>query len=367
MVSASDHETLNQQRLIQTLIEVGWITPDRLAAGLCVIAISRRATIWIVRATDGPSLVVKHATDATVQLRLAREAAVYRHLRSMERDCGPFLPAAINHDAGRGLLIVDYIDGPSMADAVPHAALEPAGALGRTLAHLHLSGHRSLDPELAVTTRPWVLQVHRPSLGWYTHSSQASLMMRAMIQQHAPLVQALDDLHDAWAADSLIHADLKLEHVIAGNRAGRDPMLPAIIDWESAQLGDAAWDIGSIFAGYLLRWLRSIPVIDDRPFAETADLAAVPLAQVQQPVAAFWEAYRHQSALEPAAQRDLVLRATRYAAAVMIQREDEYLQTHPAPTDWTSLILQISANMLADPLAGATVLLGLDTRSGDAA
>lgn len=360
--------TSNPRQLLDTLIEIGAITPDRRPAGLRVIYASRRERISIVRATDGPSFVVKRADEPAGQHRLAREAAIYAHLSQIERCGDAFLPPTIQHHADHGVLIIDYVDGVSLAtlaDTPERDSRPPMIALGHALSLLHRSDNNALEPSLARATPPWVLGIHRPSLEWYTRSSEASLRMRAIIQRYPSLASALDHLHDEWRTDTLIHADLKLEHVI--DRRVRENRLPriAIIDWESAQLGDAAWDIGSIFAGYLLRWVRSIPVVGNLDFAETTRLATFPIQRIQRPVSAFWQAYVEASALDPAGRHRLLVRATCSAAAIMIQREEEHLQSLSAPTSWTSRILQISLNMLNNPLAGATVLLGLDDGAGD--
>jgi aminoglycoside phosphotransferase (APT) family kinase protein len=358
--------TNHARQVIQALIEVGSIAPDRVAAGLRVIGFSQREHVWIVRTADGPSFVVKQASDPAGQRRLAREAAVYEQLRGIERCHGPFLPGLKRHDADRGLLILDYVDGKSLAEisaTADHNATAPATGLGRTLAHIHQAGIDLRDPGLFVASPPWVLNIHRPTLDWYARSSEASLRMRAIIQQDPALGDALDKLRAEWTASALIHADLKLEHVIVSRKSGRRLGL-AIVDWEMAQLGDPAWDIGTIFAGYLLRWLRSIPLGAGLIPGEMVDLASVPIQRVQQFANAFWQAYAREATLDAMARRQLLQRSTRSAAAILLQREEEYLQSSTAPTSRTNMILQVSHNLLARPTDGTHVLLGLDSAPG---
>jgi len=355
------------QRLIHELIEIGAITPDRVAAGLCVIGAWRRGRVWFVRTPNGPSYVVKQASDPTGQRLLAREAVVYSHLRGVERCHGPFLPELTRYDEQRGLLIIDYVDGASLGDIITRrgrARTTPAAVLGRTLARVHQAGIEQVDPSLNITEPPWVLSIHRPDLRWHTHSSEASLEMHAEIQQRPELTSALDRLRGELTATALIHADLKLEHVIASRAPSRMRPAISIIDWELAQLGDPAWDIGAIFAEYLLRWLRSIPLVAGRMPVELAAIASTPLQRVQPSVNAFWQAYAREAALDTATRRRLRLRATRSAAAILIQRQEEQLQSVTAPNGRTTLILQMSNNIFTQPEAAAAVLLGLDGEPG---
>ncbi len=357
-----------QRRIIQSLIEVGSIAPDRVAAGLRVVGTSRRERVWVAHIADGPSLVVKVASDADGRRRLAHEAAVHDRLRRIEHFHESFVPALTCYDASRGLLVLDYVDGTSLAETTTNRRDNddaPATELGRALARLHQVGIDPLDPDLFADHPPWVVSVHRPNLDWYTRSSEASLRMRAIIQQHPALGNALDALRDDWSANAIIHADLKLEHVLVNRIAGTRTPRISIIDWEMAQLGDAAWDIGSIFAGYLLRWLRTIPLVSGVPHGELTNLATVPIQRVQAAMTTFWRGYLASATLHADSPRQLLHRATRSAAAMMIQREEEYLQSAASTSSRTRLILQVSNNILADPEAGVAVLLGIGAENGD--
>ena len=359
--------TQAQRRIIQSLIEVGSIAPDRVAAGLRVIGTSRRERVWVVHVTDGPSFVVKAASDADGRRRLTHEAAVHERLRRIEHFHEPFVPALRCYDGTRGLLVLDYVNGTSLAELATQRRDNdaPATELGKALERLHHAGIDPLDSGLFVSHPPWVVNIHHPDLGWYTRSSEASLRMRAIIQEHPALGAALDALRDDWTANAIIHADLKLEHVLISRVTGRRTQRISIIDWELAQLGDAAWDIGAIFAGYLLRWLRSIPLVSGVPPGELTHLATVPIQRVQAAMNAFWRGYLALAALDANAHRPLLLRATRSAAAVMIQREEEYLQSAASTSSRTRLILQVSNNILANPEGGVAVLLGIGAGNGD--
>ena len=349
--------TRSRERLIRNLIEVGSIAPGQVAAGLRVIDTSRPARVWIVRASDGTALVVKQATDTADRRRLAREAAIYALLRGVEMD-GSFLPPRVSYHDRQGLLIMDHIGGASLADIAGRRNHDgsAAGALGQTLARLHQIPVDEATPCLDIDEPPSALRIHRPGLGWYTRSSVSSLRMRASIQHDRDLARALDALQETWRAETLIHADLKLEHVLVCR-----PASLAIIDWESAQRGDAAWDIGTVFAGYLLRWLRSIPLLAGHELRELANRADVPIERIQQATNAFWQAYHQGAVLDDVRRRDLLVRSIGAAAAILLQREEEYLQTVNASTSRTAMILSVSRTMLVHRLDGASVLLGLDT------
>ncbi len=307
--------------------------------------------------SDGTALVAKQASDAAGSQRLALEAAVCRRLRGVKVD-RPFLPRHVTYHDRQGLLVMDYVDGESLADIVDRRIRDgraAAATLGRTLARVHQFPLKETEGYLDAEP-PAALCIHRPDLGWYSRSSEASLRMRASIQHDRELARSLDVLRETWTATTIIHADLKLEHVLVSH-----PSRITIIDWEAAKRGDSAWDIGTVFAGYLLRWLRSIPIRSGHEIAEMIDQATIPLQRIQPSLIAFWQGYMLEAALDGRLRRDLLIKATCSAAAMLLQREDEFLQAAHASPARTAMILSVSRNMLLHPLDGSGVLLGLDT------
>jgi aminoglycoside phosphotransferase (APT) family kinase protein len=245
---------LDERALVRVLLESGVLSAGAVHAGLKISGAARRHQTWTVRVADGGSVAVKQACTDGGRIALAREAMLYQQLSTPDSAICAALPRLISYDEDRHLLIVEFVDGQSLVetrDPDGRLAASPAAELGRTLTRLHMLAIDSLDRE-----PPWILDIHCPDLSWYRRSSEASLHLRGLIQQSPVIGPAFEALRNTWTPQALVHGDLKLHHVIARRQIGPGrPSQIAVIDWETAQTSDPAWDIGSVIAGYLALWL----------------------------------------------------------------------------------------------------------------
>src|SRR5262249_38068356 len=153
----------------------------------------------------------------------------------------------------------------------------------------------------------------------------------------------LEELRQAWQADTLIHADIKWDNWLAwvDPAASRSPRVK-LVDWEFAGLGDPCWDLGAVFADYLSVWLFSIPITGETPPEHFLALARYPLAQMHPAMRAFWQAYvRRRDFAAPTAQHTL-LRAVQYGAARLLHKGFEQLQASPQLLGTTVCLVQLS-------------------------
>jgi hypothetical protein len=72
-----------------------------------------------------------------------------------------------------------------------------------------------------------------------------------------------------------------------------------------------------------------------------------------------WSAYRAAAAIEPAHTTGLLLRCVRYCAARLVQSAFESSQGQVALSNYPVMMLQVAANMFADPERAAVHLLGI--------
>jgi hypothetical protein len=348
----------DERALVRVLLETGVLSAGAIHAGLKISSAARRYQVWSVRVADGGSVVVKQACTDGGRIALAREAMLYQRLSTPGSTIAGAIPRLIRYDGDRHLLIVEYVDGASLAearDADGRLAAGPAAELGRVLARLHTIDINDLEP-----APPWILDIHYPDLSWYCRSSEASLHLRGLIQQSPVIGPAFEALRNTWTPQALVHGDLKLYHVIARRESGPgQPSQIAVIDWETAHASDPAWDIGAVIAGYLALWLRSIPLIGGVPASDVMGKAVIPLDVVQCSLQAFWQAYMHEAALDEGTADDLLLRSMSYSAARLIQNEEEHLQTASAMTRRTDLIVDVSQNILLAPGQAARLLAGI--------
>jgi hypothetical protein len=135
-----------------------------------------------------------------------------------------------------------------------------------------------------------------------------------------------------------------------------------IVDWETAQLGDPAWDLAGALQDFLVVWVLSMPLSVELTSSERIARAARPLADLRPPIAGLWEEYRRTARLEPDDADKFLDRAVRYSAARLIQTVYELLFMEPIVAGPSVLLLQIAANLLAEPLRGQVELFGINRR-----
>jgi hypothetical protein len=268
------------------LLDQRHIHPDAVVdGGLTIVDTSRRNHNALVSAEPAVGLFVKQghsdpvqpATGWTGSGSLAHEAAVYSLLGSLPRHgrsgaVRAALPRCYGFDTGRGLLVLEAL--PDALDLISYQTragrfpVTMGSRLGIVLADLHdcataAARRRPADFPGRV---PWALGIDRPGLAFYRQMSAGGMELMRILQSSQGLRSALAELRTDWSADAFIHHDIKWDNCLASRAgaAGRRTRL-ALIDWEFADLGDACWDTGSVFAAYLVCWLASIPVAGREP------------------------------------------------------------------------------------------------------
>ncbi|MEM7479912.1 MAG: T3SS effector HopA1 family protein [Acidobacteriota bacterium] len=189
---------------------------------------------------------------------MEREAAVYR-LASRDPACaalGDLLPRFHGFDRASGILLLDLVeDGATLVErqrSGARAARTSAAALGRALALLHgqVDPSTRLDPGLFPRQVPGIFTAHRggPLLDWLS-SGQKRLVEE--IGKHPLLASILDAAVADWRFDCFTHGDLKWQNALL-ERSGR----LYLVDWELADVGDAAWDVGSGLQDWIAEAVR---------------------------------------------------------------------------------------------------------------
>ena len=93
--------------------------------------------------------------------------------------------------------------------------------------------------------------------------------------QHKDFEGLLDALGAEWRFDSLIHGDMKWDNVLV-YPAG-DGLDFRIADWEMADFGDAAWDVGAVLQSFFSTWIMSMPIASGLPPEAYIGMAAEPV------------------------------------------------------------------------------------------
>jgi aminoglycoside phosphotransferase (APT) family kinase protein len=282
-----------------------------------------------------------------------------------------YLPQFFGHDPLRQLLVLGLVPGSqSLHDyhaARGHFSVTVARALGDALGHLH--GIRNLaeddDKHPQIGRAPWVLSLHRPDLRTLQHLSSATIELVKTLQQIPDLCDHLDSLRLEWTATTLIHNDIRWDNclVFAPPNTNRVTRLK-LVDWELSGAGDPYWDIGCAFSEYLTFWVSSIPITGGTPPDRFLHLSRHPIEQMQPAMRSLWQAYMSRTGADPDASKGLLQRGVRYAAARLVQSAFERAQNSTWITSDVICLLQLSLNILQEPVGAAATLLGIPDDDG---
>jgi hypothetical protein len=298
---------------------------------------------------------------------LALEAAVYERVSGSGASpalaaLGPFVPRFALFDRSEAVLVTHLAHDTRelweldvAGDAVPAIGQ----ALGVALAACHGIRGEELPEALRERHPPWILGLHRQDPSILRDAWPAHLEVIHLMQANAATCVTFDRLQAAWTRDRLIHGDVKLSNLLARTTRGTDtPSSVVLLDWETASLGEPAWDVGSVFQLILWHALHSVFSTDEElPTADPRKLFDERLALYRPEMHRFWNAYRASlkgdmgQALE---------RTTEWCGARLVQSAYEEASGLEHPSLFCLSLLQLGVNLLADPRAGARDLLLID-------
>jgi hypothetical protein len=330
-----------------------------------VVEMTRRHRNFAVLRGGGPGLFVKkiQPDQPLAAHTLRREAAFYSLLGGDPAlaELRALLPRFHAYDSDRHILILEMVAGGEDVGALHrrlgHFPPETGALLGQALALCHRLGRELAGRvQVAIFPRqpPWILGLHQQPAGGGDGRSGGDSQLARVLRSYPEFPPALDALRLSWRCDTLIHGDMKFENCLMAEENLR------LVDWEIADLGDPAWDAGSIFQCYLLWWLASMPPGGVAAGGSAgADPATFPLATIQPAMRAFWAAYTAGSGLSGGAAEAELERAASFAGARLLQSVYEAMAVHPVLTPTAVLELQVAANILTQPRLAALDLLGI--------
>jgi aminoglycoside phosphotransferase (APT) family kinase protein len=324
-----------------------------------------------LRRRRGASYLIKRAEPGRAgRYRLRAEAAFYDLCRQQPRLAPVAALMARPHAffADESVLVLEIVDGGRpfwrhlRAGDSAELSPQPARACGAALAVVHASFR---DPEIAgaasvaalATSPPWILRLHRPGPEALRRVNPARKSLLEILQREAAIADMLSELAAGWQVETVIHGDVRSGNllVVAGEDGSAGVRL---IDWESVQRGDPAWDVAGMLQEVLLFWLRGMPPDPELAPEPRAGEAAYPLPVLRPLADAFWHGYLAAADLDPETAARLRLRSVRLAGARLLQTAWEHSRHRERLTSLAVLLLQVGANVLADAEGAAVRLFG---------
>jgi phosphotransferase family enzyme len=356
--------------VLSYLLQRDLASPQQLCdCDLVIEEISRRNRNLKILSKQGSSYLLKEGIGSDRTESVAHEAAIYELLLSdtSDEEVGGYLPYFYGYDTEQHILILEFLrDAQNLrAYHTRFGRFPPAigEALGNALGTMHrrMRIQRKKPKQIPSPSRelPWIFFLHRPDLRIFRDISSANIQAIKIIQQFTEFGELLDKLRLEWHPQTLIHFDIKGDNclVCTGQRTTLK-----IVDWELAGVGDACWDVGSVFMDYLSCWLLSIPITGRTPPDQFPELARYPLSRMQPAMRSFWQSYVRTMGLDSATSDEWLLRAVRYSAARLLQTAYEQMQTSIQLTGNIVCFLQLSLNILRRPQVAIVHLLGIPWR-----
>jgi thiamine kinase-like enzyme len=365
----------SKTHVLDELVRRGLLPKSAIMDGDLVVAdsTSRHRNALVIR-RGAPGYFVKEAipTQSMSLQTLMREAATYAHVQQANGALAPLaalMPRFHLFDPQQHLLVLELL--PDAENLSTHARRTQqfsetlSAEFGRALATYHrraagtltMASHGHIFPGAI----PWALTLSRQAESSIANISGANTQMLSLIKRYPDFPRRLDALQAGWRRDTLIHGDLKFENCVVFYPDGPDgaPKI-RVVDWEIADIGDPRWDVGSMLQAWLCFWIFSMPA--DGAVTDPSQLAAraqFPIERMQPAMRAFWRAYAETMEITGTAARDLLDTCAAFGAARMVQTVFESMHQMPQLTPHAIFLLQVSLNVLEQPRAAVSELLGL--------
>ena len=346
------------------LLDRGLLTAHDVVGGSVEFeAVPGHNTVVQVRRTTGPSYLVKRHRGGRHSTR--REATAYEVLRTTgDAMLASALPEVVLRDEPAATLVLSLtpLDSVRGAGATDTADLADVAAhVARLMAAVHRTRRCRIPEFLRSDATSRHTRILEPDGTIMAYTSRAALQLLAVAQADRTLATALAELQTVNRAEAFIHGDVRWSNVLSGRHPGTE-LRPAlhIIDWETAGLGAAAWDVACLLAENLGDWLSSVPKSVPSDVARNFRRASSSLYDMQRTNATFWTTYTTARALAGKERGELLQRAVRLVGARLIARGLELDHANAVCSVDAATHVQFGAQILATPPSATSYLLGLD-------
>ena len=334
-----------------------------------------------VEGPEGRGLFIKQADDSAdgACSTLRCESLFHKFCREepATADLVPFLARFVRGLDEEAILVFELIADATtlqirLAGQLGRGdAIKAARAFGQALGKVHRTLHLvdpERDPRLTWLSRspPAILGVHQQGPERRAGMSRADLEILRVLQTHKGFGEQIDRSKQSWRHETVIHGDIRFDNVLVRELQGdeeTDAVDLWIVDWEMVRIGDPAWDLAGAFQDFLILWISSMPLSDELTAEEMTARSRVPLDELRTASRALWAGYRAGACLEIAEAGGFLRRAVSFSAIRLIQSAFEHACDADRLAGLPVLLLQMSANLLADPELAQVQLFGIPPES----
>jgi 5-methylthioribose kinase len=299
--------------------------------------------------------------------RLVREFPEFGHQIS------GFLPELLHFDPDNSILIVnfrtDYRDLYGYYAEERQFPLGVARSIGQLLGTIHSQTFDRSEYQEFLTDRSAkvatfdglkiVDRLSRITPQVFRKLPQDCLQFYKLYQRFPTLSQAIVELRNSVQASCLVHNDLKINNILlALDWEQPDSKLISLIDWERANWGDPAFDLGCILGSYLELWLDGLIISNTLSINESLQLATTPLELLQPSLFILVQTYLNRFPQILAARPDFLDRSIQFAGLSLIIRLETMVEDERTFGNQGIIILQVAKQLLCAPQAAMNTIFG---------
>jgi len=285
------------------------------------------------------------------------------------------LPVVLHFDRENSIMVSQYLDDyRDLADFYAKENVFPsaiASSIGTIIATIHRSTYNRQEyREFFYNTN--TLPINR--VEYFTSKLERIepeifgivtpdvLKFISLYQRYDSLGQAIAELSTAFKPCCLTHNDLSVNNILwhIDSYKSSDSIV-RLIDWERANWGDPAFDLGILITNYVVIWLNSLVISSSLTIEESLRLATIPLDKIQPFIAAltctyldnFPEILEHRS--------DFLVRVVQFAGFGLIQQVMATMQNKVSLGNTGIGILQVAKSLLCRPEQSMQTIFGSGT------
>ncbi len=361
---------LTLESTVPYLLRLGLLQlPSLVRHGVQIEEVSGRNRNFRVLGGPGQTFFLKQAPAGEIGANgpLAVEASLYQCVAADAGAAGlrPVLPRLRHYDPERSILVLDLVTEAAHPYVLENeASPEYLGTLRRIVATALAECHR-LSARLGLVvgalpeTAPWVFDLARPAPESLRELAPAQLSVIQAVQSQEGVMAALDRLRDEWRPSTVIHGDFKWNNVLVQQDSAGIPAQVVLLDWEMAQLGDPAWDVGGALHALIMEAVLGLEPADGTSPEAAAELLGAVIAGLRPAHSDFWACYLAAAGLPDVEARALLDRLPSHVAARLVQSAYEWSHAEVRMPRSAAAILQLGINMLLWPGDAREVVLGL--------
>lgn len=329
---------------------------------------SRNRNFAVAQPESGSGFFIKQlavmAAESVVMMQ--REATVY-WLAENDPDFEPLrtlLPPFVLFEGNLKVIVLGLMPGAQnlmhyqdSAGTFPRVAGQH---LGQALAIIHRQTGlkmRSNPPRQAFPIEPpGIFTAHRngPLIRWL---GPGQMRLIDLVRAHPRLPDCLDRIASSWRFDSFVHGDIKFENCVVSPSNGG--LLIKLVDWELADFGDPAWDVGCLLQAYIYACIRSSLAHRTIDLQHRLEGSGVQVEPMRCAIKSFWQCYCLAVGFEAVSRSTFLERAIQCASARMIQMALEVMHGQDEPPTMALSLLSASQEVMERPFE-AGLLLGID-------